>query len=288
MINTIEGAAGDYRAGKIDRRGFLARIAALCGSMALAHHALEANGLADTLLSPAESRALQVDSSAVTYPAADGVILSGYLSAPQGAGKFPGIVVIHENRGLNDHTRDVARRFASAGFVALAPDLLSRSGGTGSMESPDKAREAIMALSGDLALADLEAGLGYLNRHTAVSEGKLASVGFCWGGARSFLLATQSPLLKAAVVFYGSAPPKEKLQQLRSPVLGLYGETDERITSQVPEVTEVLRQAGKEFLPMIYVGAGHAFFNDTGANYHAPSAKDAWTRTLDFLRPRVG
>jgi carboxymethylenebutenolidase len=287
MHEGMESIVEAYRGGAIDRRAFVARLIALTGSMAAAHLLLESSGLARTLVSEIESKQSKVSSETVKYPGAGGAALSGYLSAPEGGGRFPAVVVIHENRGLNDHTRDVARRFATEGFTALAPDILARKGGTGSMESPDKAREALSAISAEDATADLKAALAYLDQHPRVKSGSLGSVGFCWGGARSFLLAAESERLRAAVVFYGSAPPPEKLAQVRAPVLGLYGETDERITSQVPQVAETLKKAGKRFEYKIYPGAGHAFFNDTGQRYAAAAAKDAWARTLAFLRDNL-
>jgi carboxymethylenebutenolidase len=287
MTEDIEQLVDAYQGQAINRRTFLARLIATTGSMAAAHLLLETSGLADTIVSQVESQQVKVDSATITYPSTEDVKVTGYLSTPQGDGKYPAVIVIHENRGLNDHTRDVARRFAAVGFVALAPDLLSRKGGTASMASPDKAREAIGTVTPAEAQADLQAGLVYLNQHPKVQPGKLASVGFCWGGARSFLLATESDLLKAAVVFYGSAPPAEQLAHLRCPVLGLYGQTDERITSQVLKVAEAIKNAGKSFEYKIYPGAGHAFFNDTGERYNAEAAKDAWEHTLVFLREKL-
>ena len=276
-----------YREGALDRRTFMARLIALTGSMAAAHLLLESTGLAGTLISDIESRQAKVSSETIKYESAKGVGVGGYLSAPQGKGRYPAVIVIHENRGLNEHTRDVARRFAAEGFIALAPDLLSRKGGTAAMASPDKAREAITSLPAEDAITDLNAGLAYLNKHGKVKKGQLASVGFCWGGARSFMLAAEGAPLRAAVVFYGSAPPPEKLAVVRVPVLGLYGETDERITARVPEVAEAMKKAGKSFEYQVYKGAGHAFFNDTGERYHAEAARDAWTRTLAFLRTHL-
>lgn len=287
MTDKMETIIDAYRDGALDRRAFIARLIAVTGSMAAAHMLLESSGLARTLVSDVESKQKKISSETVTYKSADGANLSGYLSRPQGGKRSPAVMVIHENRGLNEHTRDVARRFAAEGFLALAPDILSRKGGTGAMASPDKAREALTAIPAPEAIADLKAGLHYLDRHARAKSGQLASVGFCWGGARSFTLATESERLRAAVVFYGSAPPPEQLAQVRCPVLGLYGETDERITSRVPEVAEALKKAGKPFEYKIYAGAGHAFFNDTGERYNAVAAKDAWQRTLAFLRANL-
>jgi carboxymethylenebutenolidase len=287
MSEKIETIIDEYKGGTINRRSFLTRLIAVTGSMGAAHLLLESTGLADSLISEVESRQIKISSETITYPSAGGVNVTGYLTVPQHAEKSPAVIVIHENRGLNDHTRDVARRFASEGFVALAPDLLSRKGGTGSMESPDKAREVLSTLPAADAITDLNAGLEYLNKHAKVKEGLLGSVGFCWGGARSFTLATESDLLKAAVVFYGSAPPLESLANVRVPVLGIYGETDERITSRVPEVAETMKNHGKSFEYKIYPGAAHAFFNDTGQRYDAEAAKDAWARTIAFFRTHL-
>ncbi len=287
MNESTKESIESYSSGAIDRRSFLTRLIGITGSMAAAHLLLESTGLAQGIVGEQEAKRLNIVSETIQYPAADGVQISGALNFPEGDGQFPGIVVIHENRGLNDHTRDVARRFAAAGFVALAPDSLSRAGGTGSMASPDAARAAITALSPEVAQADLNAALTYLNQHPKVRKGHLASIGFCWGGARSFLLATQSDLLRAAVVFYGSAPPEEQLAQVRCPVLGIYGETDERITSKVPEVARAMHSAGKQFEYKIYPGAGHAFFNDTGERYSATAAQDAWRQTLDYLKAHL-
>jgi carboxymethylenebutenolidase len=287
MSEPVESIVNQYRAGALDRRSFMARLIAMTGSMAAAHLLLESSGLAGTLVSEIESRQAQVSSEAIKYASTGGVSVSGYLSLPQGKGKSPAVIVIHENRGLNDHTRDVARRFAAEGFVALAPDLLSRKGGTASMQSPDKAREAITSLPAEDAIADLKAGLAFLDAHKRVRGGRLGSVGFCWGGARSFMLAAESERLRATVVFYGSAPLPEKLAEVRCPVLGIYGETDERITSRVPEVAEAMKKNRKKFEYKIYPGAGHAFFNDTGERYNATAAKDAWATSLAFLREHL-
>jgi carboxymethylenebutenolidase len=285
MKEKIEQAAAEYAAEKLDRRGFLARIVAATGTYAAAHLLLERTGLAQTI-SEKESKKANVDSAEVEYKNGD-VTLKGYLSKPSKKGKYPAILVIHENRGLNEHTRDVARRFAAAGYVALASDALSRSGGTASFETPDKAREAFGALDMNLVMSDLDAGLAFLDAHENVKKGRLASIGFCWGGARSFALATRPNGLKAAVVFYGTAPAPEDLAKVRVPVLGIYGSKDERITSKVPEVAAEMKKLGKNYEYKIYEGAEHAFFNDTGNRYDAEAAKDAWTRTLAFLKKHL-
>lgn len=286
MQKQIEQAVEEYASEKLDRRGFLTRIIAVTGTYAAAHLLLEQTGLAQTVVSDKESRKANVDSSTVEYKNGD-VKLSGYLSKPTKKGKYPAILVIHENRGLNEHTRDVARRFAAQGYVALAADALSRKGGTGSFETPDKAREAFGSLDMNLVISDLNSGLAFLNSHKNVKKGKLASIGFCWGGARSFKLATEPNDLKAAVVFYGTAPTEDEIKKIHCPVLANYGATDERISSKVPEVAELMKKYKKTYDYKIYDGAGHAFFNDTGDRYNVEAAKDAWERTLVFLKKNV-
>lgn len=286
MNKQIENIVEEYQSEKIDRRGFLSRIIALTGTYAAAHLLLEQTGLAQTVVSEKESKKANVDSSAVEYKNGD-VKLSGYLSKPMKKGKYPAILVMHENRGLNEHTRDVARRFAEAGYVALAIDALSRKGGTGSFETPDKAREAFASLVMTEVMSDLNASLDFLNSHKNVKKNKLASIGFCWGGARSFALAAEPNKLKAAVVFYGTAPTNEQLAKVHCPVLGIYGETDERITSKVPEVDAEMKRLKKPFEYKIYKGAAHAFFNDTGDRYNAEAAKGAWEVTNAFLKKNL-
>ncbi|MCD9185148.1 MAG: dienelactone hydrolase family protein [Pyrinomonadaceae bacterium] len=286
MNKQIENIVEEYKSEKIDRRGFLTRMIALTGTYAAAHLLLEQTGLAQTVVSDKESKKSNVDSSAVEYKNGS-VNLSGYLSKPMKKGKYPAIIVIHENRGLNEHTRDVARRFAGAGYVALATDALSRSGGTASFETPEKAREAFGKLEMKDVMSDLNASLDFLNSHKNVKKDKLASIGFCWGGARSFALAGEPNNLKAAVVFYGTAPTNEQLAKVHCPVLGIYGETDTRITSKVPEVDAEMKKLKKYYDYKVYKDAGHAFFNDTGDRYNAEAAKDAWVKTLEFLKKNV-
>ncbi len=283
----IEDLTSSYQSGALNRRDFLVRLATLTGSMAAAHLLIEKNGIAQVISAQeTQAGAIKIVGADVSFPSGD-IKSGGYLAAPEGAGPFPAVVVIHENRGLNEHTRDVARRFAMAGFVALATDALARRGGTASMKTPDEARTAIGTISPAEALADLEAGLVYLDTLPNVQKGKLGSVGFCWGGARSFALATQSAKLRAAVVFYGSAPAADQYANVKCPVLGLYGETDNRITSEVPKVAAAMQAAGKSFQSKIYAGAGHAFFNDSGDRFNPAAAADAWPRTLEFLRTNL-
>ncbi len=287
MDKNIEKIVEDYRSRKLNRRDLFIRLTAVTGTYATAQLFLEQTGLAATLVSDIESQQADVDSSTVEYLNGE-VKLSGYLSQPKKKGKYPAIIVIHENRGLNDHTRDVARRFAAEGFVALAVDALSRKGGTAAQDTPEKVRDAFAAIPATDVMSDLNAGLAFLNSQKNVKKNKLASIGFCWGGARSFLLSTETNKLAAAVVFYGSAPTNEQLAKVHCPVLGMYGELDERINAKIPEVEAELKKLKKSYEYKIYKGAQHAFFNDTNPQrYNAEAAKDAWTQSLAFIRKNL-
>ena len=285
----IEQLAANYQSGTLNRRDFLLRLSVITGSMAATHLLLEKSGLAQVIsqheVAATEDGAPQISGADADFGRGE-TKLTGYLAAPDGDGPYPGVAVIHENRGLNEHTRDVARRLAREGFVALAPDALARLGGTASMKDPDAARTAIGTLTSDQIIADLDAALNYLDAQPNVRKGGLGSIGFCWGGARSFLLATNDKI-KAAVVFYGSAPDTAQIAQIQAPILGLYGATDARITSHVPQVAEMMKEAGKAYEFKIYDGAGHAFFNDTGERYNANAAADAWPRAVSFLREHL-
>lgn len=283
----IEPIVSEYRSGKINRRVFFERLIGVVGSYALAHHFLEQSGLAMSLISPAESDMANVESTAVKYPG-EGVTVEAYLSRPKGNGPFPGIVLIHENRGLNDHIRDVARRLASQGYATLAPDLLSRQGGTASFASPDDATKAFQNVKDDDAVRDLNSAYAYLNSNSAVKKDNIAVMGFCWGGQRSFLYATANPKLRAAVVFYGTPPTDEQLAKIQCPVLGSYGEKDTRVTSTVAATEQKMKELGKSYDPKVYPEAEHAFFNDTGPRYNEAAAKDAWARVTTFFKKNLG
>ncbi len=287
MDPRIEQIVQTYQSGKINRRVFFERLIAVVGAYPLAHHLLETSGMAMSVLSQVESEAASVESTAVKYPG-EGVTLEGYLSRPQGTGPYPAVLVLHENRGLNDHIRDVARRLASQDYVALAVDMLSRQGGTGSLADPDAARAAFRNVSDDDVVRDLNSAYNYLQSHAMVRQGRTGVIGFCWGGQRCFLYATANPNLKAAVVFYGATPEEAALANIQAPVLANYGETDQRITSRVPETEVAMRRLGKSYDFKIYPGAGHAFFDDTSDRYDEAAAADAWNRTLAFFKNNLG
>lgn len=285
--------AAEYLAGGISRRAFIGRLTSVVGSAALAQHCLESSAWAETLLLPQEpeqaTETTGIESAAVIYPG-EGATLLGYISRPQpgpDAARFPGLLLIHENNGLNEHIRDVARRLAAAGYFVLAVDQLSRQGGSGSFLSPDDARAASSDLSDDKVVGDLDAASSYLGAHSLVEAGRIGVMGFGWGGARAFLYAAANPALQAAVVFCGSPPPEDQFAAIEAPVLGNYAGRDSAVTSTVAATESAMQRLGKSFDAKIYPAAEHAFFNDDGPHYDAAAAQDSWFRTLAFLRKHL-
>ena len=212
----------------------------------------------------------------------------GYLSRPKNGTSLGAVIVIHENRGLVDHIKDVARRFAKDGFAALAPDLLQRTGGSDQFAKPEDAIAAIQKLSPDGVVEDLTSAFNYLKGQNFVN-GKIGVVGYCWGGGQSLNFATKCKDLKAAVVYYGRNPnPLDQVQNIPCPVLGNYGEDDPNIMPGVEPLKEALQKYGKSADIKVYPGAKHAFNNNNNADrYHPEAAKDAWKRTVDFYKANL-
>lgn len=205
----------------------------------------------------------------------------GYLASPPGAGKAPGVIVIQEWWGLVPHIKDVADRFAAAGYVALAPDLFHGK----STREPDEAGKLMMSLNMERAAKDLGGAFDYLKNHDACT-GKIGSVGYCMGGGLSLYLATLQPV-DACVVYYGAlVGAKPDLSRLRGPVLGHYAEHDDWASQDVARGLEKeIRANGQEATFHIYPGTGHAFFNDARPEaYNADASKQSWERTLEFYK----
>ncbi len=282
MDTAIQESVARYQQGGISRREFIHSLTALLGSYTAAHLFLESSGLAATLISSSEAQTANITTETVHYSSGD-IQVEGYLAKPPFSGKYPAVLVIHENRGLNEHIRDVARRFAMEGFLALAPDLLSRVGGTGKMGSVSDATAAIGMLPIYEVFEDLKMGFKFLQSHAEVDSQKISSVGFCWGGWRSFILATEVPELHRAVVFYGSTP-ETGFEKIQAPVLAHYAEWDYSITGNRLWTEERMGEAGKKFQYHVYPETDHAFFNDTGPYHHPLASQVAWKRTLEFLR----
>lgn len=220
----------------------------------------------------------------ITYPAGD-IQMQGYLARPKADGKYPAVIIIHENRGLNAHIEDVTRRAALAGFVALAPNALSPLGGTPA--DADKARELFQQLDPIKTVQQFAAAVPYL-QGLSQSTGKVGCVGFCWGGAMANSLAVTVPSLLAAVPFYGRQPAAEDVPKIKAALQLHYAEKDERVNAGIPAFEQALKQAGIVYELFMYPGAQHAFHNDTSAaRYNADAAKLAWERTITFLKAKL-
>ncbi|GGK21054.1 dienelactone hydrolase family protein [Salinarimonas ramus] len=269
--------------GRMSRRAFLDRLATLAGGAAAASALVSvlANDYAKAqTIAEDDSR---IAAETVEIPGPDG--LSAYLVRPAGGDAHPAVIVIHENRGLNPHIRDVARRYAAEGFLTLAPDYLSVLGGT--PEDEDRAREMIGELTGEQALAISRAALAFLKEHSA-STGRVGAIGYCWGGGLVNALAVAEPTLDAGVAYYGRQPPADAVASIEAPLLLHYAGRDERINSGIPAFVEALEGAGKRYELHMYDGVNHAFNNDTNvARYDAEAAAVAFARTLAFLKQHL-
>lgn len=287
MRDAIVRLYDEFTHDRIARREFMKRLAGLAGGTAAAYALLPllANDYAQAATVAADDERLAAER--VRYRAGDGAEIGGYLCRPRKPrGDRPAVLVVHENRGLNPHIEDVARRLALAGFLALAPDALARVGGTPSDE--DQARELIGKLDPERARADMVDSAAYLRGHRR-STGAVGCVGFCWGGGMAGRLATLVPELRAAVVFYGPPPPVEDVPRIRAALLLHYASLDARINERVPAFQAALDAAQVRYQLHTYEGANHAFHNDTNAaRYSAEHATLAWTRTVEFLAKELG
>jgi carboxymethylenebutenolidase len=272
----------EYRNGNVSRREFMKKLALVTGGTAAAVVILP--GCNGASARAAGKEALKVIGEYVTYPGATGD-MRAWISIPEGKKKYPGVIVIHENRGLVPHIRDVNNRMAQEGFVALAPDALSPLGGT--PEDQDKGREMIGQLDREETVKNFVAAVKYLETHPR-STGKVGCTGFCWGGAMTNQVAVNSPDLDAAAPYYGSVPAPEDVPKIKAKVMAHYAGNDERINAGIPAFEEALKQAGIEYQIFIYEGTMHAFNNDTGERYNKEAADLAWQRTTDFFRKELG
>ncbi len=211
--------------------------------------------------------------------------VSAYMAKPRKGSGLAAVVVIHENKGLTPHIQDVTRRLAREGFVAIAPDLLSRRGGTSQFSNPADATTALRDIPGQELVDDLMAVVSMLASDESVQPERIGVVGFCFGGGMAWRLVTQDFRIKAAVPFYGVNPNLKYVPNIKASVLAIYGELDERVNAGIDEITEAMEQGHKTFEKIIYPGAQHAFHNDTNPDrYHAEAARLAWQRTLAWLR----
>jgi len=273
-----------YSHGSLDRRGFLKRLALIAGGTAAADALLpllERNPVWAQITAKDDAR-LVVEY--MKYPG-EAVEIRANFVRPKGDAKLPGVVVIHENRGLNAHIEDVTRRIALEGFLALAPDALSPLGGT--PEDSEKAPALIGQLDKERTTKNYLAAVKYLKTHP-LSTGKVGVVGFCWGGAMANQLAVHSPDVVAAVPYYGAVPAPEDVPKIKASLLLHYAGMDERINSGIPAFEEALKKASVNYKIYMYEGAQHAFNNDTTpARYNKEAAQLAWQRTISFLKEKL-
>jgi carboxymethylenebutenolidase len=271
-----------YVHGAIDRRGFLdkAQKFAIGGvTSAMLLDALNPK-FAEAQQVPKDDKRIKAEYVEYQSPQGSGK-MRGYLVRPANAkGKLPAVLVVHENRGLNPHIEDIARRLALDNFVAFAPDALFPLGGYPGDE--DKAREAFAKLDQAKTREDFVAAAGFLKGRPETT-GRIGVVGFCYGGGIAHLLATRLPDLAAAVPFYGNTPAPEEAAKVKAPLLIHFAEKDDRINAAWPAYEAALKKAGVNYQAFTYPGTQHGFNNDTTPRYDEAAAKLAWSRTLEFF-----
>jgi len=275
-----------YVHGDIDRRGFLERAAkyAVGGMTAVMLLDQLRPRFAEAQQIPKDDKRLQASTVEFSSPQGQGK-MRGYLVRPAGlTGKLPGVLVVHENRGLNPHIEDIARRIALEGFIAFAPDALAPLGGYPGDE--DKARELFAKLDQAKVREDFVAAAGYL-RSRPDCTGKIGVVGFCFGGGIANFVATRLPYLAAAVPFYGAQPKTDDVPSIKAPLLIHYAEQDERINAGIAAYEAALKASQVKFQIFIYPGTQHGFNNDTTPRYDKAAAQLAWQRTIEFLKKNL-
>jgi carboxymethylenebutenolidase len=274
----------EYCHGRIDRRAFLQRAAVVAvGGLAMAQALLPRYAQAQTISFTDE----RIKAIYVTYPSPGGNsgTMRGYLVQPKGNGPFPVVLVIHENRGLNPYIEDVARRVATEGFLALAPDGLFPVGGYPGNDDDGRTLQA--GLDQGKLRTDMLNSARYLKAH-ALSSGKLGVTGFCWGGgATNFLATALGADMKAGVPYYGAAPETAAVAAIKAPLLVQYAENDERIDSMWPAYEAALKAANVPYEMYIYPGTQHGFHNNSTPRYNEAQAKIAWERTVAFFKKNL-
>jgi carboxymethylenebutenolidase len=279
-----------YEDGAFSRRELIARLTKYTGSATAAAAIVQSAGLAEaqTAGCPAGVQVSEQDPAVISQLLTihgEGGPLFMYQSLPADYAREPrpAILVVHENRGLTEHIKDVTRRVAKAGFVAVAVDLLSRQGGTHTITDPEAALQAYNRTQQQQRTEDMSSALLTIRDQPYVVRDKLAAVGFCAGGGNVFDVAVNTNLLNAAVVFYGPIPAQESLANLQAPLLGIFGQRDGFVNPRLPTLISALISGNKRYALHVYENAGHAFHNDTGTNYDPAAACDAWSKALAFL-----
>ena len=274
----------EYCHGRIDRRAFLPRAAAVTiGGLAMAQALLPRYAQAQTISFTDE----RIRARYVTYPSPGGNsgTMRGYLVQPKGSGPFSAVLVVHENRGLNPYIEDVARRVAAEGFLALAPDGLSPVGGYPGNDDDGRTLQA--GLDQGKLRTDMLNSARYLKAHE-LSAGKLGVTGFCWGGSTTnFLAVTLGADLKAGVPFYGAAAETASVPNIKAPLMIQYAENDERINALWPAFEAALKANGAQYEMYMYPGTQHGFHNNSTPRYQEAAAKLAWERTIAFFKKNL-
>jgi carboxymethylenebutenolidase len=280
-----------YFDGAFSRRELVRRVAGYTGGIAAAAALLANMGVAEAQqLSCASDVRVPADAPDLAtqdlqFPG-DAGPLYAYMAQPRtdDSSPLPGVLVIHQNRGLVDYIKDVTRRVARAGYVGLGIDLLSRQGGTQQFPDPVTQMQAYNRTTQDQRRADLLAALAFMKSQSAIQSSALGAIGFCAGGGNCWDLAVNSTDVAAAVVFYGTPPtPIEQLDNLVAPVLGNYAELDRTLTARTPDIITGMLNRRKSFELHIYQGVNHAFHDDTGPAYDPAAACEAWARTISWF-----
>ena len=285
MDQRISQLYDDYRQGRSSRREFVRKLAVVAGGSAAAMAILPTldDSFPESFNDEFQNPELKTEN--IHYPGETGEV-NAFIAYPAKGNKFPAVVVIHENRGLQPHIKDVTRRMAGEGFLALAPDALTPLGGTPENDT-DKAVKMIGQLDNEKTIKNMVAAVKYLKTHPR-STGKVGCTGFCWGGGMTNQVAVNSPDLDAAVPYYGMQPSPEQVPSIKAPIMAHYAGDDERIDKGIPAFEEALKKNHKEYQIFIYEGAKHAFNNDTNKErYDEKAARLAWSRTIAFFKEKL-
>jgi carboxymethylenebutenolidase len=310
LETALDRLIDSYRAGALTRREFFQRVAFLTGSVLLAQEVMLREGFAaewetynwpdppaqagQAPPTPKESIEAgekrlppQVQAEWVKYKSGE-VEVGGYLARPKSGTSFAALVVIHENRGLTEFVLDIAQRWAGEGLLALAPDLLSRAGGTANFATMQDAGQGIGRLERAGVIEDLHATVKYLKTRKDVKKEKIGVTGFCWGGGNTFNFTVESNEIAFAMPFYGP-PPLDRAEKVSCPVFGVFAESDTRVNQNLEAFAAKMKELGKPFEYKIYPGTQHAFMNFTNPQrYNAEQAKAAWEDVRAFVKKVIG
>jgi len=285
MDKKISTLYADYKQGKTNRRDFVRKLAIVVGSSAAATALLPILDENSLGASPSYQQDDDLMTEFIEYPGETGE-MKAFLARPKAGKKFPAVLIIHENRGLQPHIQDVTRRMAKEGFLALAPDALTPLGGTPENDQA-KAVSMIGQLDNDKTIKNFVAAVKYLKTHP-LSTGKVGCTGFCWGGGMTNQVAVNCPDLDAAVPYYGKQPTAEQVAKIKAPIMAHYAGEDSFINPGIPAFEEALKKEKKEYQIFMYEGAQHAFNNDSNPErYNEKAAKLAWSRTIAFFKDKL-